>query len=73
MRVLLKFRTTARLFNSSKSTTNTSTVTSAVASETKFEPICAQKGPYVVTLEEGKKYGWCTCGLSEKQPFCDGK
>ncbi|MGB0140405.1 MAG: CDGSH iron-sulfur domain-containing protein [bacterium] len=23
-------------------------------------------------LEQGKKYAWCSCGLSSKQPFCDG-
>ncbi len=32
----------------------------------------AQKAPYKVELEEGKSYAWCSCGLSEKQPFCDG-
>jgi CDGSH-type Zn-finger protein len=26
-----------------------------------------------VALEEGKNYAWCTCGLSDKQPLCDGK
>ena len=26
-----------------------------------------------VELEEGKNYAWCTCGLSETQPLCDGK
>jgi CDGSH-type Zn-finger protein len=26
-----------------------------------------------IELEEGKNYAWCTCGLSEKQPLCDGK
>lgn len=36
------------------------------------EPICAQKGPYQVTLEAGKSYSWCTCGRSQKQPYCDG-
>lgn len=30
------------------------------------EPIC-------VRLEKDKTYAWCTCGLSENQPFCDGK
>ena len=35
-------------------------------------PIIAKKGPYVVELEEGKTYFWCSCGHSEKQPFCDG-
>ncbi len=36
------------------------------------DAIIAQKGPYQVTLEEGKKYFWCACGRSQKQPFCDG-
>ena len=36
------------------------------------KPVCAQKEPYVVEVEEGKTYYWCTCGKSEKQPFCDG-
>ncbi len=35
-------------------------------------PVIAKKGPYVVELEAGKSYFWCTCGRSEKQPFCDG-
>lgn len=32
----------------------------------------AQNGPYEVFVEEGKKYFWCGCGRSLKQPFCDG-
>lgn len=36
------------------------------------EPISAQLGPYQVDLEEGKRYAWCRCGRSQKQPFCDG-
>lgn len=36
-------------------------------------PVICQKAPYKVTLEAGKKYSFCTCGLSETQPFCDGK
>ncbi len=28
--------------------------------------------PCLVTLEEGKRYAWCTCKLSKEQPFCDG-
>ncbi|GET92640.1 hypothetical protein, unknown function [Leishmania tarentolae] len=28
--------------------------------------------PCMVTLEAGTKYYWCSCGLSKKQPFCDG-
>ena len=34
------------------------------------KPICAQKSPYVL-IGEKKKYAWCSCGKSEKQPFCD--
>lgn len=36
------------------------------------EPTIAQRGPYVVEVEEGKTYAWCACGLSANQPFCDG-
>jgi len=32
----------------------------------------AQKSPYAVEVEAGKKYWWCACGQSKKQPFCDG-
>ena len=28
--------------------------------------------PIGVDVLEGKSYFWCTCGLSTKQPFCDG-
>lgn len=31
-----------------------------------------KNSPEKVILEKGKKYFWCTCGLSGKQPFCDG-
>ena len=34
-------------------------------------PQCPQRGPYGVELEPGR-YFWCSCGLSERQPFCDG-
>jgi len=32
----------------------------------------AQKSPIAAELEAGKTYHWCACGLSKKQPFCDG-
>ena len=32
----------------------------------------AQKKPYAVEVEAGKTYYWCSCGLSTKQPYCDG-
>ena len=35
-------------------------------------PKVAAKVPVRVDLEKGKKYAWCTCGLSDKQPFCNG-
>lgn len=35
-------------------------------------PICAKNGPYLTFVEEGTVYAWCTCGLSNSQPFCDG-
>ena len=36
-----------------------------------IKPICAQKQPYVL-MGEKKRYAWCACGKSDKQPFCDG-
>lgn len=35
-------------------------------------PKIAAKVPVKVELEKGKKYAWCTCGLSDKQPYCNG-
>jgi CDGSH-type Zn-finger protein len=35
------------------------------------EPVIAQKSPFAVEVEEGKRYFWCSCGKSEVQPFCD--
>ena len=36
------------------------------------EPKIAAKAPIAVTVEAGKTYAWCSCGLSAAQPFCDG-
>ena len=36
------------------------------------EPNIARKKPYLVEVTEGKTYFWCACGLSKRQPFCDG-
>jgi CDGSH-type Zn-finger protein len=36
------------------------------------DPVIAQKSPCPVTVEAGKTYAWCSCGLSKNQPFCDG-
>ena len=35
-------------------------------------PATPQKNPYKVMIEKDKVYFWCACGLSQKQPFCDG-
>ena len=35
-------------------------------------PSTPQKNSYKVIIEKGKTYFWCSCGLSQKQPFCDG-
>jgi CDGSH-type Zn-finger protein len=39
---------------------------------TKSEAIVAQRGAIAVELQAGKRYAWCACGRSGKQPFCDG-
>ncbi len=36
------------------------------------EPKVAGTSPLEFELEAGKKYAWCSCGLSANQPFCDG-
>ena len=35
-------------------------------------PVRASDSPFAEDLEEGKTYYWCSCGLSQKQPYCDG-
>lgn len=35
-------------------------------------PNVAQKAPFVMPVEAGKTYVWCSCGQSKKLPFCDG-
>lgn len=32
----------------------------------------AATAPIRIEVEAGKSYFWCSCGLSSKQPFCDG-
>jgi len=36
------------------------------------EPRIAQRSPFAVEVEAGKRYMWCACGRSANQPFCDG-
>ena len=38
----------------------------------KETPHVAAKSPIPAEVEAGKTYYWCSCGLSVKQPFCDG-
>lgn len=42
-------------------------------SESDHCPVRAQLGPYIVDVEEGRTYFWCSCGRSQKQPYCDGR
>lgn len=37
-----------------------------------MEPKRAGDSPMMIEMEAGKKYAWCTCGVSTNQPFCDG-
>ena len=34
-------------------------------------PISPREGPYIVQVEAGRRYRWCSCGLSAIQPWCD--
>ena len=34
--------------------------------------VMSQLGPYIVEVEVGKEYFYCTCGRSTNQPFCTG-
>lgn len=36
------------------------------------KPTIAAREPACVVLVKGRKYSFCTCGRSGKQPFCDG-
>ncbi len=36
------------------------------------DPIAAQTAPYQFEVESGRKYFWCACGRSKKQPICNG-
>lgn len=35
-------------------------------------PVSPQIAPYAVEVVEGRRYVWCSCGLSANQPWCDG-
>ncbi|XP_053219340.1 CDGSH iron-sulfur domain-containing protein 3, mitochondrial [Podarcis raffonei] len=44
----------------------------STASASSVRPVIAAKQPFPVDLAAGKRYAWCACGHSQKQPFCDG-
>ena len=35
-------------------------------------PIINRLYPMHVAVQQGKKYYWCSCGMSATQPWCDG-
>ena len=35
-------------------------------------PRIAAKKPFLVEVEADKTYSWCSCGLTEVEPFCNG-
>ena len=35
-------------------------------------PKIFSKAPIAIDAIKDKKYTWCSCGLSENQPFCNG-
>lgn len=37
----------------------------------KLPKICG-RSPVELNVIKDKRYAWCSCGLSEKQPFCNG-
>nr|XP_020641245.1 CDGSH iron-sulfur domain-containing protein 3, mitochondrial [Pogona vitticeps] len=46
--------------------------TCSAVSPSSTQPVIAAKHPFQVELQPGKRYAWCVCGHSQKQPFCDG-
>ncbi|ESO11168.1 hypothetical protein HELRODRAFT_91678 [Helobdella robusta] len=44
---------------------------SATPAPIKLKGIVYDKKPVKVALVKDKKYSWCQCGASKKQPFCD--
>uniref|UniRef100_A0A8C8ITS3 Iron-binding zinc finger CDGSH type domain-containing protein n=1 Tax=Oncorhynchus tshawytscha TaxID=74940 RepID=A0A8C8ITS3_ONCTS len=45
---------------------------SSMCSTQTNKPVVAAKMPFRVKVTGGKRYVWCACGHSKKQPFCDG-
>lgn len=34
-------------------------------------PKTSDCNPFAITVEPGKTYKWCSCGLTDTEPFCD--
>jgi CDGSH-type Zn-finger protein len=35
-------------------------------------PVIASQKPFYRELRAGQRLPWCSCGRSQRQPFCDG-
>lgn len=35
-------------------------------------PRKAADHPFEVQVKAGEKYSWCSCGMTQTEPFCDG-
>uniref|UniRef100_A0A3Q3MN46 CDGSH iron-sulfur domain-containing protein 3, mitochondrial-like n=1 Tax=Labrus bergylta TaxID=56723 RepID=A0A3Q3MN46_9LABR len=42
------------------------------SSPSSTQPVPAARLPCRVKVTAGKRYAWCACGHSQKQPYCDG-
>ena len=36
-------------------------------------PKIVSKSPSKINVKSNTRYAWCSCGLSMKDPYCDGK
>ena len=36
------------------------------------EPVIARLKPYLIEIQAGRTYFWCSGGRSKRQPYCDG-
>ena len=44
-----------------------------ISAEGNAKAVATEMKPVAIELEAGRLYAYCTCGLSKKQPFCDGE
>ena len=36
------------------------------------KPVRASEGPIAFDVVAGKNYSWCSCGMTNDEPMCDG-